>query len=83
MNDAVRFKQFCENPALGLDEAMQGVVGPKPAIPWREYVQNLLSILNQVPAVDLESANDADEALLKHVREVCDRHLRILANSRT
>lgn len=83
MNDAVRFKQFCENPPLGLDEAMQGVVGPKPAIPWREYVQNLLSILNQVPAVDLESANEADEALLKHVRELCDRHLRFLANSRT
>jgi hypothetical protein len=83
MNDAVRFKQFCDNPALGLDEAMQGVAGPKPAIPWREYLQNLLNVLNQVPAVDLETANDSDEALLKHVREVCDRHLRILTSSRT
>jgi hypothetical protein len=83
MNDAVRFKQFCENPALGLDEAMQGATGPKPAIPWRDYLQNLLNILNQVPAVDLESASDADEALLSRVRELCDRHLRILTSSRT
>ena len=33
MNDAVRFKQFCENPALGLDEAMQGVQGQ--TLPFR------------------------------------------------
>src|SRR5207253_1192003 len=83
MNDALRFKQFCDNPALGLDEAMQGVAGPKNAIPWREYLQNLVNILNQVPAVDLETASDADQELLTHVREVCDRHLRIVTSSRT
>jgi hypothetical protein len=83
MNDAVRFKDFCENPLFGLDQAMQGVAGPKPAIPWRDYLPGLLNILNQVPAVDLESASDADEALLSKVRELCDRHLRILKSSRT
>lgn len=82
MKDAVRFKQFCDNPALGIDEAMQGVAAPTPTIPWRDYLKNLLTILNQVPAVDLEAANDADEALLKHVREVCDRHLKVLTTSR-
>lgn len=82
MKDAVRFKQFCENPALGIDEAMQGVAAPTPAIPWREYLQNLLTILNQVPAVDLENANNADEALIEQVRLLCDRHLRVLATSR-
>jgi hypothetical protein len=82
MNDAVRFKQFCENLALGLDEAMQGVHGPSPAIPWRDYLQNLLNTLNQVPAVDLESASDADEALLNQVVELCNRHLRVLRSSR-
>ena len=66
-----------------LHEAMQGVVGPKPVIPWREYLQNLLSILNQVPAVDLETGDAADETLLKQARDVCDRHLRILTTSRT
>jgi hypothetical protein len=82
MNDAVRFKQFCENPALGLDDAMQGVQGPSPAIPWRDYLQNLLNVLNQVPAVDLESANEADEALLNQVAELCNRHIRVLKSSR-
>jgi hypothetical protein len=82
MNDAVRFKQFCENPALGLDDAMQGVQGPSQAIPWRDYLQNLLNVLNQVPAVDLESANEADEALLNQVAELCNRHIRFLKSSR-
>lgn len=82
MNDAVRFNQFCENPALGLDDAMQGVQGPSQAIPWRDYLQNLLNVLNQVPAVDLESANEADEALLNHVAELCNRHIRVLKSSR-
>ena len=83
MNDAVRFKQFCENPALGLDDAMQGVAGPSPAIPWRDHLQNQLNILSQVPAVDLESASDADETLLNQVVELCNRHLRFLKSSRT
>ena len=83
MTDSVRFKQFCDNPALSLDDAMQGVAAPAPSIPWREHFQKLLTILNQVPAVDLESASDTDEALLKRVKEVCDLHLRIINSSRT
>jgi hypothetical protein len=82
MKDAVRFKQFCESPVLSIDEAMQGVAAPTPTIQWRDYLQSLLNTLNQVPAVDLETGNDADEALLKRVREVCDLHLRILTSSR-
>jgi hypothetical protein len=83
MTDSVRFKQFCDNPALSLDDAMQGVAAPAPSIPWREHFQKLLTILNQVPAVDLESASDTDEALLRRVKEVCDLHLRIINSSRT
>ena len=52
------------------------------AIPWRDYVQNLLNVLNQVPAVDLESASEQDEQLLVRVRDICDKHLKMLRSSR-
>ena len=82
MTDAVLFRRFCDNPSLGIDEAMQGIASPKNTIPWRDYLQNLLTVLNQVPAIDLETASEQDEELLVRVREVCDRHLKLLKSSR-
>jgi hypothetical protein len=82
MGDAVLFRRFCDSPSLGIDEAMQGISTPKPTIPWRDYVQNLLNVLNQVPAVDLESASEQDEQLLVRVRDICDKHLKMLRSSR-
>jgi hypothetical protein len=82
MADAVLFKRFCDSPSLGLDEAMQGIASPKSSIQWRDYVQNLLYTLNQVPAVDLESASQSDEDLLIRARDLCERHLKILKTSR-
>jgi hypothetical protein len=82
MGDATRFKRFCDDPALGIDDAMQGITSAKPTIDWRNEVQSLLNILNQVPAVDLESASDDDQSLLSRVREVCDKHLKIIDHSR-
>jgi len=82
MGDAIRFKRFCDDPALGIEEAMQGVTSAKPTIDWRNEIQNLLNILNQVPAIDLESAADEDQSLLTRVRDVCDKHLKIIDHSR-
>lgn len=81
MGDATRFKRFCDDPALGIDEAMLGVTSAKPAIDWRDYIQNLLNVLNQVPAVDLENASAEDQSLLGRVRDVCDKHLKIIDHS--
>ena len=64
MTDAVLFKRFCDSPALGLEEALQGVPSPKSSIQWRDFLGNLVSILSQVPAVDLENATKEDEDLL-------------------
>lgn len=83
MTDAVLFRRFCDSPALGIDEAMQGIAASKPSIPWRDYLQNSLNVLSQVPAVDLESASEQDEGLLVRVRDLCDRHLKMLRSSRT
>ncbi len=83
MGDATRFKRFCEDPALGIEEAMQGIISAKPTIEWRDYIQNLLNILNQVPAVDLENGSDEDQSLLSRVRDTCDKHLKIISHSRT
>ena len=82
MGDATRFKRFCDDPALGIDEAMLGVTSAKPAIDWRDYIQNLLNVLNQVPAVDLENASAEDQSLLGRVRDVCDKHLKIIDHSK-
>ncbi len=75
------FKRFCDDPALGLEQAMQGVIPTKPNIQWRNYLQNLTNVLVQIPAVDLEDASAEDEQLLVRVRELCDRHLRVLKSS--
>jgi hypothetical protein len=83
MTDAVLFRRFCDNPALSLDEAMQGVPAPKSAIQWRDFLGNLVSILNQVPAVDLENATKQDEELLVRAQEICNRHLKIVKSSQT
>lgn len=83
MGDATRFKRFCDDPALGIDDSMQGITSAKPAIDWRDYIQNLLNVLNQVPAIDLENASDEDQSLLGRVRDICGKHLKIIDHSRT
>ena len=83
MGDATRFKRFCDDPSLGIDDAMQGITSAKPTIDWRDYIQNLLNVLNQVPAIDLENASDEDQSLLGRVRDICDKHLKIIDHSRT
>ncbi len=77
------FNRFCDNPALSLDQAMQGVIPTKASIPWREHMQNLLNVLSQIPAVDLEDASGEDEQLLNRVREMCDKHLRVLKSAQS
>jgi hypothetical protein len=76
------FKRFCDDPALGLEQALQGAIPTKPNIQWRDYLQNLTNVLMQIPAVDLDDASAEDEQLLVRAREMCDRHLRMLKSSR-
>jgi hypothetical protein len=35
-------------------------------------------VLNQIPAVDLESASEADKTLLEQVKSLCEKHLKLL-----
>ena len=81
MLDAIQFKRFCENPSLGIQEAMEGVVAPKPQIQWQSYLEQLINILSQVPAVDLQDAKPEDEARLTKARDICINHLKIIKSS--
>lgn len=78
MSDAVLFKRFCDIPALKLEEATQGLASPKAGIPWQDSIQSLLTILSQIPAVDLESASESDRTILEQVRSLCEKHLKLL-----
>jgi hypothetical protein len=78
MVDPVLFKRFCDIPALKLEEAIQGLASPRPGIPWQDSIQSLLTVLNQIPAVDLESASEADKTLLEQVKSLCEKHLKLL-----
>lgn len=78
MDDAIQFKRFCESPTLRLDEAMEGVVAPRPEIQWQSYVAQLINILNRIPAVDLEHATTEDKELLVKAQNLCTDHLKII-----
>ena len=81
MADALLFKRFSDIAALKLEEAVQGLASPKPGIAWQDSLQSLLTVLNQVPAVDLETASDSDKGLLEQVKQVCEKHLKLLISA--
>jgi ParB-like chromosome segregation protein Spo0J len=83
MADALQFKRFCDLSNLRVDEAMEGVIAPRSQIPWQSYVDQMVSMLQQVPAVDLESAKPTDEDLLTRARDLCVSHLKIIKNARS
>ena len=82
MADEIQFKRFCENPALGLDEASAGAVTPKPAIQWQVFLRSNLNVLTVIPATDLEEATPKESDLLKRVRDLAAKHLKIIESAR-
>jgi hypothetical protein len=82
MADPVQFRKFCESPSLRLDEAMEGIMPPKPQIQWQAHMTQLINILLQVPAVDLQKAEPEDVILLERARALCIDHLKMIDSTR-
>lgn len=78
MEDQVQFKRFCETPGLRLEDALKGVVGPGPQVDWRAILNSNLHALQQVPAVDLQKANEVDLELLNKIRQLCNDHIKTI-----
>lgn len=73
-----RFRAFCQEPALSLEQIIRGIVPAGQRIDWRGILTSNVNILDQVPGVDLQVASDSDVALLEQIRDMCDRHIRMI-----
>ena len=82
MDDPVRFRNFCEDPTMSIEHALMGIVTPPPAVEWRHHLNNLLSILSQIPAVDLQEATDTDVNVFEQAQQLCERHIRMIRSYR-
>lgn len=65
------FQRFLDEPSLSLRSATQMIPDDEPAVDWRAALASALNTLNQVPAVDMASAAEADIELLRRVRTLC------------
>lgn len=77
MSDTVRFRQFLETPLLSLQDALRGVVTPERSVDWRGGIAQVLNLLKQIPAVELEEAKQEDLKVLENVRDLCMRLLKL------
>lgn len=83
MGDPRQFRRFCESSSLQIDEALRGVVPPPSEIQWQSDIAQLINILQQIPAVDLENASPDDTKLLEQARDLCENHLKLIRSSRS
>ncbi len=74
MADSILYKRFCEDPSLSVNDAARAIPGSGPQVDWRSVLSTNLATLNQVPALDLSTA---DVELLEKVKEQCNQLLRI------
>jgi hypothetical protein len=72
MEDPVRFRQFLGTPTLSLSDALRGIVTPERKVDWRGGIRQLMTLMRQIPAVDLLDAEPDDVALLESVRVLCE-----------
>jgi hypothetical protein len=78
MDDAIQFKRFCDTPNLRIEEALEGVVTRPPQILWQTFLSQIINVLNQIPASDLQKASDNDKKLLEDAKNLCVNHLKII-----
>jgi hypothetical protein len=71
MEDPVRFKQFLETPTLSLQDALRGVISTERKVDWRSGIAQVLTLMRQIPAVDLMDAKPEDVRLLEDVQSLC------------
>jgi hypothetical protein len=72
MEDQVRFKQFLATPTLSLSDALHGIVTAERKVDWRGGIRQLMTLMRQIPAVDLLDASPDDVTLLSTARDLCD-----------
>ncbi len=77
MSDSGRFRQFLETPLLSLQDALRGVVAPERSLDWRGGIVQVLNMLRQIPAVDLQESKQDDLKILESVRDLCVRLLKL------
>lgn len=77
MGDPVQFKRFCETPTLNISDAAKGITR-QTTIDWRGILGTNLTVLNQIPAVDLGRASNDDIDLLKKLLQVCQTELSMI-----
>jgi hypothetical protein len=79
----VAFQRFAEDPALSLaDAARASGVDDSPHLDWRAIITANLATLENVPALDLRDASDADVELLDRVKQTVDALLKQLEFAR-
>jgi len=75
MDDPVQWERFKADPRLTLQEAGTSLVPDLPSFDWRAALRRDLGHLQQIPALALADATDADVDLLQELRASCDQLL--------
>jgi hypothetical protein len=71
MDDHVRFKQFLDTATLSLQDALRGIVTSERKVDWQGSIGQLITLMRQIPAVDLLDVNPEDLRLLEEAQVLC------------
>jgi len=78
IDDPKEFRRFYETPNLNIDEAVKWITAVESKIDWRDILRQNFNILNQIPAIDIESATENEKDILKQIIEICNKHLAMI-----
>lgn len=77
MENHLQYQRFQEDPSMTITEAMKGVSTSGSEVDWRAILDNDLSTLSHIPALDLAAT---DVQLFENVKSLCDKLIQIASN---